>query len=194
MCRSLFPSHANFCALCGRPLVPAGRSPVFRNAGLALTFAISVLITYAVFAATRTVVATEERRFDLPPAKTAAMFELLKPRDVKVLVRKDTGRLHIVGTAKECEVLADFTRLITRHRGKPACEVRQCMEHARKSWTTREAYKLPKRRAKALFDALAPDDVPVLVSWKGKRVRVDADPGDQKIIRHIVTILRGRRL
>lgn len=192
-CQSLYAPHANFCAVCGLALVSPGGAGRPKKVVLALTLALSALITYAVFAVARPSVELEDRGFHLPPAKAGAMLELLKPRSVKVLVSKDGGQIKIKGTAKECDVLADFAGLIARHRGKPACDVRDCMKQARRTWTTHRLYKLPNARAKALFRALAPDDVPVLVSWAGKRVRVDATAIDQKVVGHVVEILRGHR-
>lgn len=194
VCQSRYPSHANFCALCGRPLVTVAVTPAGRNVGLVVVVIVAGLATYAVLAATRSATVLEDRSFDIPRAKATAVFELLRPRDVKVVVRKDGRRVQITGTPKECDALAKFVGLITRYTGKPECEVRVAMERARKGWTTRRKYKLSKSRARALFNALAPDDVPVLVSWSGKRVRVDASPQVQENIRHVVEILRGRRL
>ena len=194
MCSSVFPSEANFCALCGSPLVTICGSPVARNFGLGLFIIVAALITYVVFAATRSAPVMEDRCFELPSTKSAALFELLKPRDIKVLVRKDAGCVQITGTPKESDVLTAFVKLITRYSGAPAHEVQRRMSQARRDWTTRRTYKLSKAKAKTLFNILAPDDVPVLVSWSGKRLRVDASPKDQEIIRHVVEILRGRRL
>ncbi len=194
VCKNQYPSHANFCALCGRPLVTVAVTRAGRHAGLVVVVIVAGLATYAVLAATRSAAVLENRRFDIPRAKATAMFELLRPRDVKVVVRRDGGRLKITGTPQECDALAKFVGLITRYTGKPECEVRVAMERARKGWSTRQRYKLPKSKARALFNALAPDDVPVLVSWSGKRVRVDASPQVQETIRQVVEILRGRRL
>lgn len=194
VCRKSYPSQANYCAVCGRPLVADGITPSSRNARLAMAVVISALITYAVFAVARPEVEIEGRFFDLPLAKAAAVFKLLEPRNVKVLVSKDGGRIQINGTGRECDVLADFVGLIGRFGGQPDCEIQRGMEHARKSWTTRQTYKLPKSKAKALFDALAPDDVPVLVSLRGRRLQIDASPTDQATLKHLVEILRGRRL
>ena len=123
-----------------------------------------------------------------------SIFDLLKPQDVLVLVRQDPSGVQITGTARECAALTDFVALIDRHQGKSEHEVRHLMEDARRRWTTHRSYKLSKHKAKSLFDALAPDDVPVLVSWDGSRVKVDASPEDQSVIARVVRIMRGRRL
>ncbi len=192
-CQSLYAAHANYCAVCGLALVsPRGaRRP--KKAVLALTLMVSALITYAVFAVARPSLELEDRGFHLPPAKAGAMLELLKPRSVKVRVRNYADHIKIKGTANECDILEDFAGLIARHKGKPDCDVRECMKQARGGWTTHKLYKLPNARAKALFRALAPDDVPVLVSWAGKRVRVDATPKDQEVVGQVVEILCGHR-
>ncbi len=192
-CQSFYASHANFCAVCGLALVSPRASRGPKKAGLALALAVSALVTYAVFAVARPSLELEDRGFHLPPATAGAMLELLKPRSVKVLVSKDADHIKIKGTARECDVLADFAGIITRHKGKSACEVREEMKRARRGWTTHRVYKLPDARAKALFRALAPDDVPVLVSWAGKRIRIDATPIDQEVMRRVVEILRGHR-
>lgn len=194
VCQKSYPSHANYCAICGRLLVTTGITVGSRNGRLVLAVMISALATFAVFAATRSPVQIESRSFDLPPAKAAAMFRLLKPKDVKVIVARDGNHVQIKGTHRECDALTDFIGLIGRFSSQSECQVRRQMERARKTWTTHETYRLPKSKAKALFDALAPDDVPVLVSWSGKRLRIDASPTDQAILKQLVQILRGRRL
>lgn len=193
-CHSVNPVHANYCAMCGRALGAAGVSPATRNVRLSVAVIVSALAVYGVFAATRSSPELEDRSFELIPCKAAAMFELLKPRDVKMLVSVDAGSLQITGTRGECDALTEFVELITRYHGKSSHEVRLCMKRARRGWTTRRDYKLAKDKANALFDVLAASDVPVLVSWSGKRVRVDANSKDQETVRNIAQILRGRRL
>jgi len=194
VCQKSYASQANFCAVCGRPLVTQGLSSSSRNVRLFLTVVISALVTYAVFAAARTPLVVESRFFDLPSAKASAVYNLLKPRDVKVVVQKDGDRVRITGTRRECDAIADFVNLIARFRGQSPCSIEQNMARARKTWSARQTYRMPGPKSKALFDALAPDDVPVLVSWKGKRLRIDANPSDQATLEHFVQILRGRRL
>jgi hypothetical protein len=157
--------------------------------------AVSALVTYAVLAAARPSPEIVLRQFDLPPAKATALYQILKPKSVKVIVGRDGGRVSIKGTAGECDAVAGLARIITRCCSGPSCEARQCVERARKSWTTHRTYRLPgNSKAKALFQALAPEDVPVLVSRSGKKVTVDASPQDQETIARVVDILRGRRL
>jgi hypothetical protein len=159
-----------------------------------LAVVLSAVVTYAVVAASRSPDQLEKRFFNLPDEKAAALFNMLKPADVKVIVGRDGGNVSISGTAGECDALAEFAGLIARLRGQPSCAVKEHIEHARKTWTTSNTYRLPRSKAETLFNALAPDDVPVLVSRDGKRVRVEANPHDQATIRHVVQILRGRRL
>ena len=193
-CHSVNPVHAKYCAMCGRELGAAGVSPATRNVRLSVAAIVSALAVYGVFAATRSSPELENRSFELMPCKAAAMFELLKPQDVKVVVSVDNGSLQITGTRGECGAVTQFAGLITRYQGKSAHEVRLHMKDARRGWTTRRDYKLAKDKANALFDVLAASDVPVLVSWNGKRVRVDANPEDQETVHNIARILRGRRL
>jgi hypothetical protein len=158
-----------------------------------LAAGISAALTYAVFATTFREAPKEDRSFDLPCAKAATLFESLEPRDVKVLVRQEGGLIQITGTKRECDAVGDFVSLVTRCGGLSSCEVDKCIQKARVGWTTHRAYKLPKKKAQILFDALAPADVPVLVSLKGTRVRIDASPQDQEVVSSMVDILRGRR-
>jgi hypothetical protein len=192
-CHRAYPADANFCSVCGQPLVTANTPPDLRRVGLALFVIVSAVVTLGVIAGTRPARVTEERHLRLPPAKAAAMFELLKPRDVKVIVRKEADGIRITGTAKECHVLAELGNLMVRYEGLPDASVEHHMAQSRKSWRVRRTYKLPKHKAKALFDALAPENVPVLVSWSGKRVRVDASPEDQNIIHSVARVLLGSR-
>jgi hypothetical protein len=138
--------------------------------------------------------ATEKRSFELPLSKASAVFNLLKPDDVKVIVYQDAGCVQISGTERECEVISDLVGLITRYGGMSPGDVKRRMDRARRGWTTKQTYRLPESKAAALFKVLAPDDVPVLVGRRGERVQVAATREDQRIIRGVVRILHGKRL
>ena len=190
----MYPSSANFCARCGQPLVTVRSSTAARDVGLGLGIIFVAFVAYIVFAAVRPSNVTEKLSFELPSSKAEAVFDLLKPQDVEVLVYRNDGCVQITGTGRECDAVAELVELITRYGGMPAGEVNRRMERARKGWTTRRTYKLSEDKAQAFFNVLAPDDVPVLVSLSSERLRVDATPQDQRIIRDVVKILRRKRL
>ena len=193
-CCRQYPSEANFCAICGRTLVLAVAPPGGRGVMLVLGCVISAAITYGVFAATGSAGPIENRRIELPGAKATALYNLLRPDGIRVVVGRQGGRLDIRGTAGECGTVTAFAEIITRCAGKPADQINHCMAHHRELWSTRQTYRLSSHMARVLFDALSPNDVPVLVSQDGKRVSVSASGADQETVRRFVEILRGRRL
>ena len=216
-CQRSYPAHARYCALCGRPLVPsrpsAGPSPAARNLGLVAAAVIAVVTALIVFGSTRRSpsppregwsrftswannwsVPTIKRHFDLPHSKTEELFDLLAPRDIKVVVGRRGDRLSAEGTANELDALNAFAELLTRYDHIAEREVRNHVALLRPQWTDRRTYKLPKAKAQVLFKVLRADDVAVGVSYNGKRhVSVNAAPGDQKTVRRMVEILRGNR-
>ena len=216
-CQRSYPAHARFCALCGRPLVSprpsAGPSPTKRNLGVLAAAVVAVVTALIVFGSARNSpsppregwsrftswadswsVPTIKRHFDLPHNKTEELFELLAPRDIKVVVgRRDDG-LSAEGTVNELDALNSFAELLTRYDHIAERKVRNHVALLRPQWTDHRTYKLPKAKARVLFKVLRADDVAVGVSYNGKRhVRVNAAPADQKTVRRMVEILRGNR-
>ncbi len=193
-CRSEHPHHANFCAICGRALpAPPALSPV-RTGRLAMAVVVAVAASAVIVTAARSPRVTVSRSLDLPSEKSAALYELLRPSDVKVIVSRDHDRLRVRGTPAECDAVSAFAGLVTRHVDHSPGELKRCMAQARRGWSTKKTYKLSTRGARALFGALAPEDVPVLVSRTGNRVRVEASVEDQAIVAEMASILRGHRL
>ena len=203
VCSQRYPAHARYCALCGRPLVVLKASPETRNVALVLAVIIAAATTLAVFGAAKisgargwitTPATTVYRDFNLSPDKADAMFRLLAPRDIKVIVGRYDQGVNIQGTPREVAVLADFVELITRYRGQSAGEVRSHINYAKRHGAKTRAYKVSKSKGRVLYEILAADDVPVLVSGSARKVRVEAMPHDHETLRQVVKILRGRRL
>ena len=135
-----------------------------------------------------------ERDFDLCSDKADAMFRLLAPRDIKVIVGRRHEGVNIRGTPREIAVLADFVELITRYGGQSAGEVRAHINYAKHHGAKTRTYKVSKSKGRVLYEILAAADVPVLVSGSARKVRVEALPHDHETLRQVVEILRGRRL
>ena len=216
-CQRSYAAHARFCALCGRPLVPTrpsgGPSRAARNLGLVAAAVVAVTTALIVFGSTRHSpsppregwsrftslvdgwsVPTIKRHFDLPRGKTDELFELLAPRDIKVVVGHRDDVLSAEGTVNELDALNAFAELLTRYSHVSELRVRNHVALLRPQWTDQRTYKLPKANARALFKVLRADDVAVGVSYNGKRhVSVNAAPADQKTVRRMVEILRGNR-
>ena len=134
-----------------------------------------------------------QRAYDLVPAKAAALHHLLAPRDVRVLVSWSESRVSVKGTEREVEILDRFVALLNRVDCCNAACVSAHMDKARRTWTTSRNYKLSRGKGAALFNILAFDDVPVLVSGSKSKICVQASPDDQKTIWHVVNILKGQR-
>ncbi len=205
-CRRPNPSHARYCACCGRALRRSGcRSGSCR--GLLVTLAVVGLVLWSTgwrgvpmawVSKVREAVSRVRspqlvrRHLELNPAKADAFFKLLAPADVQVLVARTDRGISIKGTPHEADVLADFAGLLTRH--ERACgNQRFSMDKLAATWTVRQTYTVPAAKARTLYDLLADDDVPVYVQRHSQTVVVDASESDQKTIAGVVDILHGKR-
>ena len=192
-CQAQHASHANFCSVCGLRLTTYRRASTVKSGWLALAVFAAAFLTFGVFTLSLTRHVTITRSIQLPHSNADAVFQLLRPRDVKVVVSRESNGIRVSGTPGEVAAVDQFTQLLTRHQGCFAHEVEQRMTESRKDWSTRKKYKLSHSKAKMLFDALAPEDIPVLVQRTGRYVRVDATREDQQTVRGMVSILRGRK-
>lgn len=195
---------AHFCAQCGRPFDEAGppgnRSPApRRKIGIGwLLLAVPVCLFFVTTRATWQVPfwrsnVLETRQYDLEPERASALYNLLSPRSVRVLVVREDGGMRVEGTRQELKILDRFVELL----GRVGCQHKRCIqvhiENARPTWTTRRSYRLPRQQAVALYRILTAEEVPVGVSKRDSEVRVSANVEDQRTINHVVNILRGYR-
>lgn len=135
-----------------------------------------------------------EREYDLNPDKAKAVFDLLAPSDVKVLVGQRDGGVYIKGTPREARVLDAFVKILTRHADRNVTDVSAFIQEMRPTWNTRKTYRLPPPKADALYEVLAFGDVPVLVSRADNGITVEATKDDQAVITNVVRIVNGERL
>jgi hypothetical protein len=204
-CRHRNPQHANYCGRCGQAYDLAdGYQPVPRrtSCGSGAGWLLLLVPVFLIFGPSRwqpTCVSKFRadrdvaRTYSLPEDKADALFNLLAPRDVRVLVSRCEGGVCVKGTLREIEILDHLTGLLTRVR----CESSSCIDHymdqVRSSWTSSEKYNLSRHKASTLYHLLAFEDVPVGVSARKSKIRVDANSTDQATIRGVVNILAGKR-
>ena len=208
-CKRTNPPNARFCACCGRALRRQGGGRIAVGAFPALVVILGIvlwsgglrgcpgggLVSKARDALrSRTSSHLVKRHFHLSPAKADAMFKLLAPSDIKVIVGRHNRGVNITGTPREAEILEEFVELLVRHEGSSKRELQQSIERLRSTWTKRQTYKLPRDKARSLFHVLAFDDVPVYVHGYPSRVIVDATERDQQTVAGVVEILHGHRL
>lgn len=193
-CKRGNPPFARFCGSCGTELpVRAQRSCCGSGAGPV----IAVGVFFALFAlgilpnprreyrnARVAAVDRVEHTFHIASAKARAMFDLLAPDDVRVLVGRRDDAVYVRGTSSDVRTVERFVDLLTRSASRQTA--------GRRDWFERK-YELTKEKAKLLSSALAPSDVPVLVSLcEYDAVCVQASPHDHTTIANMVAILRGR--
>ena len=207
-CQRHNPTHARFCACCGRALRRRGGGRAAWGAFPALVVVLGVALWAGGWwggpgawigkaheaLRSRTSPRLVKRHVHLSREKADAMFNLLAPADVKVIVGRHDHGVNITGTRREVAVLEDFVELVTRHEGAGEHELGRSIERLRSTWTKRQTYQLPRHQAQCLFRILAFDDVPVLVHGHSSSVVVDATTADQEILAGAVEILRGHRL
>jgi hypothetical protein len=136
----------------------------------------------------------DRKAFPLENAKADAVFKLLAPNHVQVLVSRTPDGIAVQGTSTEVDAVARFVELITRDAGKNYSTDQAALAELRKGWDTQQSYKLPEESAEALFAVLAFDDVPVLVAHAPDGISIEAGKRDQKVIARMVRILNGKRL
>ncbi len=205
-CRQANPKLANFCSRCGANLRDAegvrssgrgGSGLVFIGVLLAsasLFITISIASSVAKKSDRRPPVMPTRRAYDLPKHKAEAFFEMLAPKRVNVVVRRQGQKVAIKGSEAEAGALDDFVELISRYDHLDHDEVHRAIEQATPTWTVSKRYKFASRQADALWVILASDDVPVLVSRSGRRLSVRGAASDMRLLDCISDILHGRRV
>lgn len=199
-CNQGNPVDAHFCSNCGGALqVAANAAPAAGLKSLALWASAAVVVISACL----TFQAAEDssgpigpivkRNFTVAKKKADALYDLIRPGDIRVVVGSHDLGVSFSGSMRETQIMADFVELVTRHDGDHPAGALVRMERARPTWTTNETYKLGRGHAGDLHRVLAFDDVPVLVSGKSRRVTVRASPADQQTIHDLVNILHGDR-
>lgn len=202
-CNQRNPLDAHYCSNCGAALSNASiathaapgaglRSLALWGCGFAV-IASATLIFQAAGDGGGPTEATVRRDYVLGSDKADAIFDMIAPRDVRVVVGRHENGLYFEGAPGEVAIITQFIELVTRLDGHHAVGARMQMNRLRPTWAVEETYKLSRRHAAALRCVLSFDDVPVLVSGKSKQVRVRAAPEDQKTVGHMVRILRGKR-
>ena len=147
-----------------------GTSTAVRNLGVLVAALVAIASAFVVFGATRhpkfpwpgRSIPTVKACFELPSAKANNLYELLAPRDVKVVVSAHDCGVCVQGTSREVDTLANLAELVTRFGDLPRSEAVDCVNRLRPRWTKGRTYKLSKSKANVLFELLAPDDVAVL--------------------------------
>lgn len=134
------------------------------------------------------------RSFDLDDGKAGAIFLLLSPDNVRVLVSRTQTGINIKGTPREVNTLTEFIGILTRDTGKDYNADPAALAELRKTWNSEKTYTLPQSVADALFVTLAFNDVPVYVTRTDDGINVQAVNTDQKIIAQITQIARGEEL
>ncbi len=131
------------------------------------------------------------RQLDLPPDKADAVFDLLSPRDVPVLVRRTDKGVSVRGTTGEVHALVKLAELLTREQGQ-AIEG-ETEGKLSKAWNAQASFSgLNDQQADALFRTLAFKDVPVLVSRHLDEVTVAGSRQDVDVVKDVVKIIRGK--
>lgn len=199
-CNQQNPASARFCSHCGGGLqLTANAAPAAGLRSLALWASAAVVLITATWTfqmaedAAGPIGPTVAREFTVAKQKADALYDLIAPGDVRVIVSRHKAGVSFRGSMRETEIMASFAELLTRHDGDHPAGALVRMERARPTWTTNATYKLSKRHAKRLRRVLAFEDVPVLVSGSSRMVRVQASPSDQQTVSDLVNILLGVR-
>jgi len=132
------------------------------------------------------------REYSLSDEKADALFELLSPSDVTVVVSRTGDGVSIRGRQNQCEVMDRFIDLYTRGQREGLNTYGETIERWQSRWDSDESYSVPEDRADAVYAVLAFDDVPVLVSRSGDGISVKATGADQRTVADLVNIVSGQ--
>ena len=203
-CGQRNPTHALYCASCGLVLEAARRTASAGCcksgawtvlAGLAGLSIVSGVFTVAVsrdgrFDSPRVRVVQHE--FDLDPILADAMFDLLAPSDIKVIVGRRDGGVFVRGTQREVDILRRFVSMLTEADGWEQPDAPVFSDQPTTSASARFNVRLPRSKARALVRVLQLAESPVGVSGSGNDVTLHATGADGETIQGVVDILRGR--
>ena len=209
-CYQQNPAYARYCERCGNALpahAPNARSNPWAKVALVIAAALSLMtavfavspqrdmwtISWSVFEEhhrDRSSLVTRSEDYYLSPSKSQAVFDLLSPADIDVVVRKRPDGVSIEGADWELAALDRFVELLKRKHGQDRASVKEHIDRILQASSSVEEYRLP--RHKRLHQILALDDVPVLVTDGWRNVQVQATEEDQETIRAVVEILGGR--
>lgn len=184
---------ARFCADCGLSLIQVPKKTCSSGGCSKLLFVILAVGAAFMWFGPRAFRAQSktQAQLDLPADKAAALFDLLKPGDITVLVER--GGRSIEGTPAEVETLKRFVDILTRMEGLTPWEARNRKDAMQQQWTSTRSYRLQRSKAQALCRILEMDDVPVAAECHRTRLEVRATPSDQAIISGVADILRGNQ-
>ncbi len=216
-CRHQNPERARFCGRCGQGLFAQARetldslpgpTPRIRKKRCRGPGSLLLLLCLGAIGICwvgnrgphRSIARSGEskRNLFLNSAKAQAMFDLLAPKDVAVIVgpnhhgRFNGGRvISVSGTPEEVRTVQQFAELLTRLEDEPWFRDRESISGPSTGMCER-TYRLRRSNAKALTKMLSFDDVPVFVTRLGSRLAVSATNEDHRTICGIVRILGGR--
>lgn len=135
----------------------------------------------------------------LDPVKAKALFNLLSPDDVSVMVGPvqhrrfiGGGNVSVSGTSEEVRTVRQFAELLTRIADDPWFRDGELIDSPFAE-TPEHTYRLTRSRAKALAEMLSSEGAPVFVTRIGSRLSVIATPEDQRTIADVVRLLGGRQ-
>lgn len=199
-CQHENPINAAFCAACGVELrAPAQKGcatgcPSGRVLAIAGFLGFAALLGMTLFRAGGPSRVRATATFELPPAKAAALYDMLSPNDVRVTVNREGRRVTVKGSDREITAIQQLVTLVTCFDHLSDTDAHHAVDQARSHWQDTANYDLPRTQREALLRLLSFDNVPVLVKRDGQQVMVQATRRDRRVIDSVVAILRGERL
>ncbi len=200
-CRHANPPHASFCAACGGPLsrpaqasyaAPPAATPKDKcgrqaRGGCLAACALTIIAAACVLVVFKAD-GTRELNFTLDSHLADAMFELLAPADVDVVVSRRTKGIHIKGSPQDIRTVARFIAVVTQNTHHPNDPPRAISSH----WLEDRTYILTRHNADSLVEVLAYEHAPVFATQFGSKVEISASPEDHKAIAAMIDVLGGR--
>jgi hypothetical protein len=193
--------HASFCAACGGPLSPQapagvapppaatpskkGGKPSRSGCGCVFVFAFIVAACLMVVVNTE---GTREQSFAMDAHLADAIFELLAPSDVDVIVSRRTMGIHVKGSRRDVRTLTQFIAVMTQNTCSPDDPPPDGLSH----WLEDRTYLLTRHKAQSLVDVLSYEHAPVFATQFGSKVEIYARPEDHKAIAAMIDILGGK--
>lgn len=217
-CRHQNPERARFCGRCGQGLLAQARetlptlpgpTPHLRRkrccgpGGLLLLLCLGAIsVCWVGNRGLHRSIAwsgPSNQDLSLDAAKARALFDLLSPNDVAVIVGPhfrgsfNGGRtISVSGRSEEVRIVRQFAELLARGEHGLWFGDHESIDGPSAGMCER-TYRLRRSRAKSLARILSSDDVPVIVTRLGSRMAVSATIKDHRTIAGIVHILGGRQ-
>lgn len=128
---------------------------------------------------------TEKRMLELKPHQANAVYNMLAPNDIRVVVGRNDDGVYVEGTRAECETMLEFAESLNRKWDCPTSDRKVNWREVR--------YHMPAKKSESLCHTLSLAGLQEFIECRDGEIVVRGGSREQETIRRISRILRGER-